>query len=110
MQAQQPAEGILKINDWGASKMYKAVCDCGSDDCSHTLDIEADDSHVTVTIYTQQKTNFWSVTRWQHIWNLLIKGHTTFETSLVMREQTALNYAETLRRAVKDVSDLRKKL
>ena len=93
MKTETPARGILKINDWGNSKMYKAVCACGDDDCSHTIDIEAD-NEVNVTIYTRTRTNFWSKTRWSHIWSLLTRGHTDFETTIVLDKQTALNYAD----------------
>ena len=102
MKAQIPARGILQVNDWGNSKMYKAVCNCGNDDCTHTIDVEADND-VTVTIYTTTRTDFWSKTRWSHIWRLLTKGYTDFETALVMNKQTALNYADAIKTAVKDV-------
>jgi len=107
MIAQQPAQGLLLVNDWGTSKMYKAVCDCGDDDCTHTIDIEAEDTGVTITIYTNTRTNFWSMTCWHHIWTLLTKGYTEFETSLIMNKQVALNYANVLQSAVKDVEELR---
>jgi len=102
-----PAKGILKINDWGKSQMYKAVCSCGDDDCSHIFDIEAD-NEVSVTIYTRTRTNFWSTTRWSHIWKLLTKGHTDFETTIILDKQSALNYAETIKMAVKDVETFQK--
>lgn len=108
MKAEQPAKGILKINDWGNSRMYKAVCSCGNDDCSHTIDIEAD-HEVSVTIYTRTRTNFWSKTRWSHIWTLLTKGYTDFETTIVLDKQTAINYAETIKSAVKDLEEHKKK-
>lgn len=108
MKAEQPAKGILKINDWGNSRMYKAVCSCGDDDCSHTIDIEAD-HEVSVTIYTRTRTNFWSKTRWSHIWTLLTKGYTAFETTIVLDKQTAINYAETIKSAVKDLEEHKKK-
>ena len=107
MKAQQPAQGVLLVNDWGPSKMYKAVCQCGNDDCTHTIDIEADHD-VTVTIYTTTRTNFWSKTRWYHIWKLLTKGYTDFETTIIMDKQVALNYADVLQSAVKDVEEFRK--
>ena len=107
MTAQEPAQGVLLVNDWGTSKMYKAVCDCGDDDCTHTIDVEAEDIGVTVTIYTKTRTNFWSKTRWQHIWTLLTKGYVEFDTSLIMAKQVALNYANVLQLAVKDVEELR---
>jgi hypothetical protein len=108
MTSQIPAQGILKVNDWGSSKMYKVVCNCGDDHCTHTVDIEADDHDVTVTIYTQTRTNFWSMSRWSHIWKLLTKGYTDFETVILMNKQVALNYASVLQSAVSDVETFKK--
>lgn len=107
MTAQEPARGVLLVNDWGTSKMYKAVCDCGDDVCTHTINVEAEDIGVTVTIYTKTRTNFWSKSRWQHMWTLLTKGYVEFDTSLIMAKQVALNYANVLQSAVKDVEELR---
>jgi hypothetical protein len=109
MKAETPAQGILKLNEWGSSKMYKVVCDCGDDTCTHTIDVEADDYSVTVIIYTEQKTPFWNKTRWQHIWQLLTTGQARFETAIVLKEQVALNYAEVLKSAIEDVKEFRKK-
>ena len=106
--AETPARGILKVNEWGTSKMYKVVCECGSDDCTHTLDIEAEDTGVTVTIYTKTRTNFCSISRWKHIWTLLVKGHVDFETNIHLSEQSALNYGQTLIQAVQDVKNFKK--
>lgn len=105
MNAETPAKGVLLVNDWGSNKMYKTVCECGSDDCTHTIDIEAEETEVTVTIYTRTKTNFWSKSRWYHIWQLLTKGYTDYETSIIMSKQVALNYAFVLQSAVKDIEE-----
>ena len=108
--AETPARGILKLNEWGSSKMYKVVCECGSDDCTHTIDIEAEDTGVTVTIYTKTRTDFWSTSRWKHIWTLLVKGHIDFETNIMLSEQSAINYSQTLKQAVEDVKNFKKPL
>jgi hypothetical protein len=108
MKAQVPAQGVLQVNNWGYSKMYKAVCQCGNDDCTHTIDIEAEDTGISVTIYTTTRTDFWSKSRWQHIWKLLTKGYVDYETSIIMDKQTALNYARVLAVAVEDVDNIRK--
>jgi hypothetical protein len=107
MKPETPAQGILKINDWGKSQMYKAVCECGDNDCSHIIDIEAD-SEVNVTIYATVRTDFWSVSRWRHIWSLLTRGHATFETTIILDRQSALNYADAIKTAVKDVENFKK--
>jgi hypothetical protein len=106
--SQTPAKGILLVNDWGSSKMYKAVCQCGDDSCTHTIDVEAEDVGVTVTVYSQTRSNFWSTTRWAHIWTLLTKGYIKTESCIIMTEQVALNYADVLQLAIKDVEEFRK--
>ena len=110
MQAQKPAEGILKRNDWGDTKTYSVTCDCGCNDHTHNVWVEADNTGVTVNTYTMQKTNFWSMTRWQHMWKLLTTGYVELESSNIMSAQQALNYAETLKSAVKDVGIFQKSL
>ena len=106
MKAQTPAKGVLLVNEWGTSKMYKAVCECGDDDCTHTIDVEAEDTGVVVTIYTKTRTNFWSKSRWVHLWKLLTCGYTDFETTIILNQQSALNYAETIKQASKEVANL----
>ena len=109
MEAQTPAKGIVELYDYCSSKMYKVVCECTDDDCSHTVDIESEEDNVIVTIHTQQKTNFLSKSRWRYIWQLLTKGQASFETSIILSEQAALNYTETLKSAVNDVKEYRLK-
>ena len=108
MKAQTPAEGILQTRDWGNSKSYTVTCECCGGDCAHNVWVEADETGVTVNTYTEQKTNFWSMNRWQHIWKLLTTGCIEYEASIIMSEQQALNYAETLKSAIKDVRTFKK--
>ena len=107
MNSQIPAEGIMKTNDWGDSKVYRVTCNCGASDHDHHVWVEADDHEVSVTIYTTNKTNFWSKTRWYHIWTLLTKGYIDSESTVIMGRQQALNYAETLKSAIEDVNTFR---
>jgi hypothetical protein len=108
MKLQTPAQGILKSNDWGDSKSYHVICDCGQLDHSHNLWIEAEDTGITVTIYVEVTSPWWSMNRWRQMWTLLTKGHLKQETVLIMNKQTALNYAETLKTAIKDVENFQK--
>jgi hypothetical protein len=103
-----PATGILIRRDWGDAKIYQVTCECGQDDHDHEVFVEAEDSSVTVTTYTIGKTNFWSLTRWHHIWTLLTKGYIKYESSLIMNRQQAMNYATILHHAVEDVEQFRK--
>ena len=108
MKAQTPAEGIMKTNDWGDSKVYKVVCDCGQPDHEHNVWIEADEANVSVQIYVDVKSPFWSMNRFKQIWILLTKGYLKHETVISMSKQQAINYAETLKKAVTDVEEFRK--
>ncbi len=135
MSFQTPAEGILKTNDYGDSKWYHVVCGCGQPDHALTVDIEADEIGVTVNTYATVKTDYWSetvekrydidnpwlqefdwfwkdlfnglVTRLKLTWDVWVKGYVRAETTILMSEQQALNYAETLKSAIKDVKAFR---
>ena len=109
MKAQTPAEGIMQTNDWGDSKVYRIACNCGDENHHHNMWVEADEHDIQVTIYTTGKTNFWSKTRWYHIWTLLTKGYIDTESSVHMTKQQALNYATVLNSAVNDVEEFKKK-
>lgn len=109
MKAEQPAEGILKTHDYGDAKTYNVPCSCGCGDGTHNVWVEADKFGVNVTTYQQLKTKWWELNRFQTIWQLLTKGYVEYEATTIMTKQQALNYAETLRVAVKDVETFRKK-
>lgn len=108
MKAQIPAEGIMKTGEWGNTKSYKIACDCGQPDHEHTVFVEAEDTGISVTVYVNVKTTFWSANRFKQIWTLLTKGYLEHETVVTMNEQEALNYAETLKSAIQDVKDFKK--
>lgn len=109
MKAQSPAEGILKRGDWGDAMSYQITCECQDADHDHNVWVEADDARVTVTTYTTQKSEWWSLNRWQTIWILLTKGYVKYEANIIMTEQQALNYAETLKTAIKQVKEFKEK-
>jgi hypothetical protein len=106
---QSPAEGVLKRSDWGDAMCYQVVCQCHQPDHDHNVWVEADDCDVTVTTYTTQKSKPWSLNRWQTIWILLTKGYVEYEANICMTEQQAVNYAETLKKAVEDVKQFKAK-
>lgn len=109
MKPQKPAQGIMKTGDWGDSVSYQIICDCHDSDHNHNLWIEAENVGISVTIYATVKSPWWSMNRFKQIWTLLTKGYLEQETVLAMSEQTALNYAETLKSAINDVKELRSK-
>lgn len=137
MKAQTPAEGILKRHDFGDSKFYQVVCGCGQEYHDHNVEVEADETGVNVNIYATVKTNYWSETVekrydidsiwlqefdwfWKDLvnglvrkikltWELWTTGAITTESVITLSEQQAINYAETLNSAVKDVKAFRTK-
>ena len=132
---QTPAVGILLNNDWGDSVCYTVACNCGCNEHEHSIWVEADDSGITVSTYTTQKTDWWTESikprydienawvqnfdwTWKGLWNSLMtrirltttiwfKGYVKYEASLIMSEQQALNYAEELKSAISDVQKFR---
>lgn len=103
MEVQKPAEGILKRNEWGDAILYQVSCECHDPNHDHNVWVEADDHRVTVTTYTTQRSKFWSVSRWWTIWTLLTRGYVEYEANIIMTKQQSLNYAETLKQAIKDI-------
>lgn len=110
MKAETPAQGILKTGEFGTSKWYHVRCSCGSDDCSHEVNVEADECDVSVHIYANNHTKWWERNRWRQIWQILTRGYAEMQTTIVLDEQTAVNYAAALTNAVEDVKVLRKQM
>ncbi len=136
MQAQTPAEGILKRNDYGDSKWYQVTCGCGQPYHDHTVEVEADETGINVNIYATVKTDYWSELwpkrydidnvwaqefdwaikdlvngLWARIkltWMVWTQGAVTAETTIALTEQQALNYADTLVNSVKDVAEFQR--
>lgn len=106
----EPAEGILINRNFGDARQYTVTCECGSTDCSHRIWVEAEDIGVSVVIYTTQKTQVCSYTRWQLIWRMLVHGYIEYESAIYMTEQQTLNYAAALQSAVKDVKLFKKRI
>lgn len=108
MKAQEPAVGILKQGDYGFSKCYYIQCDCGNDDCSHSIDIEANEFSIDLTIYHKVSTRWRDANRWKQLWQILTRGYYEAHTFTVLTEQTATNYAATLMQAVEEVKNFKK--
>jgi hypothetical protein len=137
MKAQTPAQGIMKTGEFGNSKFYKVVCGCGQPDHDIDFEVEADETGVNVNTYVTSKTNYWSesvtkrydidspwlqewdwfwkdlvnglITRIKLTWALWTKGYIETQTTITMNEQQALNYADTLKSAINDVKEFRRK-
>lgn len=133
MRAEKPAEGIMVTRRFDDSVFYAVKCQCGNDDHEINFEVEVDPNanDVIVNTWTVQKTNWWteSVRKrydidniwlqeidwfWKGLWNGLCTrlrltkniwwdGYIKYESTTIMNKQQALNYAETLKTAVKDL-------
>jgi len=136
MTTQTPAEGIMKTGEYGDSKFYKVVCGCGSPDHDIDFCVEADETGVSVNSYVTTKSDYWTnvfdkrydidspwlqefdwfwkdiangfVRRVRLTWQIWTRGYVKTESTIAMTEQQALNYAETLKTAIRDVKDFKK--
>jgi hypothetical protein len=136
MKSETPALGIMQTGDYGNSKFYKVVCGCGQPDHDIDFEVEAADTGVNVNTYVTVKSDYWSqtltkrydidspwlqeldwfwkdlfngvVTRVKLTWTVWTKGYIKTESTIAMSEQQALNYAETLKKAIQDVKDFQK--
>ena len=136
MKIQTPAEGIMITGDYDDSKFYKVVCSCGNPDHDIDFEVEAADTGVNVNTYVTIKTDYWTetvkkrydidslwqqeldwfwkelvnglVTRIKLTWCVWTKGYIETQTTMIMTEQQALNYSETLKSAIQDVKNFKK--
>jgi len=119
MDYQKPAEGILLQKDFGDSKFYRIPCDCGNTEDDIILEVESDETGISVRHYVKVKTDWWTMpTRYSWLnslihrckltWKLWIQGYLDYEATTIMSKQQAFNYAYTLNEAVKDVERFQK--
>lgn len=135
MKAETPAQGIMKTGDFGDSKFYKVVCNCGQPDHEIDFEVEASDTGINVNTYVTAKTDYWSetfkkrydinstwlqeldwvikdlvngfVSRVKLTWTVWSKGYIKTESTIAMTEQQAFNYAQTIKTAVQDVIEFK---
>lgn len=108
MKSQTPAEGIMLQKDWGKAKSYTVACDCG--DHEHNVHMwvevapEQDVQDVTLTFYVQTTNSWWDKNRWQQIWEILTKGYTKNEATVILSKQAALNLSTVIRNSVNELA------
>jgi len=109
MKPETPAQGILKLNDYGESVWYQVNCDCTDPDHTHTVEVESDEVGVTVHIYANATTPWWSKGRWRQIWHILTRGYAEMQAVTILNPQQATNYANVILTAVQETQNRRKK-
>lgn len=119
MNAQRPAQGILLQKDFGNSKFYQVVCDCGDPEHDITVEVEADDISISIRHYAKVKSAWWArptrfyflntvINRLKLTWQVWTRGYVEYEAHTLMTKQQAFNYAFTLTDAIKDVEEFQK--
>lgn len=103
METEKPATGILKQGEFGDAIYYTVQCDCTDPDHSHWVEVEADDYCVSVNIFSEFHSKWWQKKRWRQIWQLLTKGYIELQSTIILKEQAAHNYAEAIKSAIEDV-------
>lgn len=123
MRSQKPAAGILIQGEYPDSKFFKVPCDCG---CETEIDfmVEVDDCCIAVHMFSETSTNTWrdrfrqnygedwwivyvlksfandALNRISVAWRALVHGRVTTESSVILSEQQALNFSQTLRDSI----------
>ena len=104
MQYQEPAVGVSKSE----SGILTINCECSDPTHAHTVIVNKDDFGIFVSIYTISTTatldhrSFFKniCSRIKKAADILFKGYSEHEVSLVLTKQAALNYAKALESAV----------
>ena len=130
LEPQTPALGVMQTYNSPGFETYRVECSCGNEDDAIVFTVEEDYGEVIVSTYTTQKTAWWSdpfrqnksyeienellyqinyyvrgflnalTHRLKVTWAVWIHGRVEYSQSTIMTPQQALNYSETLRRAV----------
>jgi hypothetical protein len=132
---QMPAEGILVHRDFGDSKFYAILCECGNESDTITMEVEADESNVSINLWTKVKTDWWNKA-WRErydienpilqkvhwsvvdllngVWHRIklthsiwVKGYYEMESWTVLTRQQAINLSNVLVTATDDVVKFR---
>lgn len=137
LKSEAAVEGIMKTGEFGDTKFYKVSCQCGDPAHDINFEVEADETEVNVNTYVTVKTDYWTesvkkrydindpylqeldwtlkdiwngfVIRLKLTWQVWTQGYLKTESTIAMTEQQALNYAETLKSAVRTVKEFKEK-
>lgn len=140
LNAETPAEGIMKTYQNANSICYRVDCTCGSEDDSIEFAVETDFNDIVVSTYTTQKTDWWSdpanknksynydneflfnlnyivrgwinglVHRLKWSWRLWVDGYIKYQSTIIMTKQQALNYAKALESAIAHLEEQQNEL
>lgn len=118
MDYQQPAQGICLMDDHPDYKRYYVQCKCGLRDDTVDVFVSATEDSVELELFTEScyPTNgdqpfLGRLRTAAKAFLTIIKGdELRFQSSALLEEQTAFNFAQTVLTAIKDSQKIRKKL
>lgn len=108
---QKPAQGIMLQGDYENSKNFKVECECSSEDHSVFMWIEVaedkDIPEIEVSFYVKTWTPLWGGwrDRLKAVYQILFKGLHRQEHHMILNQQSALNFAETIKQTIKEIQD-----
>lgn len=116
IKAQTPAQGILLQGDYGNSKNFKVECDCSSEDHAVYMWIELNETdpyfqEIDVSFYVRTWTPLWEdgikgiYNRVKAAFEILFKGVHKQEHHMLLNKQSALNFAETIKKTVEELEE-----
>ena len=101
-----PARGIMSTGSWDYADSYRIACDCTDNrhDIDVWIEVEPDNEirAITLLLYCELETPWWEqgFNRLQEAWRVLTQGHSKFQGSLVMNQETAENFLNALERSL----------
>jgi len=112
MEPQNPAKGISLTNTFNDASSYHIECDCSSHDHSVSMWIElSKDSKINtveLTFYVTTRSKYWE--NWRQrlgiLYEVLFKGLSKQEHTLILSQQSAINLANVI---VTNVNELKGK-
>ncbi len=111
MKTQTPATGIMQTSEYKDSRSFRIACMCH--DSAHDVDAWIDVSPesdglqaINVGFYIETETPWWAdgFSRIRLAWDILVHGRHTQGHTLMLNEQTALNFADALLKSIGDFS------
>jgi hypothetical protein len=95
-------------HEWGKAKSYIIACDCGEHRHNVSMWIEVDSDEqlkdVTLTFFVETTNSWWDRNRFKQVWEILTKGYTKNEATVILNKQSALNLSTVIRNSVTDLS------
>jgi hypothetical protein len=129
MDYQEPSLGIMTMMKSDRGNIYRVSCSCGEPDHDMTFHLETVDDEIEMHTYVNVNTDHWSnwlmldlyklvdnyvlysalysmvttintiVRNTKLTWNIWSKGSIKFESTIIMKKEQALQYAETIKHA-----------